>query len=127
MAVPKHLNLVGPTIREMRMKRGWTQEYLAKKVSLLGWKMTRDTVAQLEATQKRIGDCDLLFLAKALDANIIDFFPLNVTAETLKGKIRSWRLIGNKSVDSPPEISTASQNERGGIFRRFAFWNSRRV
>ena len=131
MAVRNKLNLIGPTIRELRMKRGWTQDYLAKKLRALGWKIHGSTLAEMECTELRITDCDLVFLAAALDANFSDFFPADVTVGTLPDKIQSHRLIHNHStVQSPPEAQTVVKNGHSnffGIFRRFAFWNSRHV
>jgi transcriptional regulator with XRE-family HTH domain len=105
MAVTKKLNLIGPTIREMRIKRKWTQKYLAEKVRSLGWNISRTSLAQMEATHKRITDCDLLFLANALEANIADCFPIDATAEMLRDKIRSRRLmLGRVPAGAPGKI-----------------------
>jgi len=102
MAVPKKLNLIGPTIRDMRKKRRWSQEYLAEKLRSLGWNVNRTSLAQMEATHKRITDCDILFLAKALDANLADLFPVYEPPEMLEDKIRSRRLMVNHASNGAP-------------------------
>ena len=58
----------------------------------MGWHITRDILAQMEATAHRITDCDLIFLAKALEVNVIYFFPPAFTPETVRAKIHSRRL-----------------------------------
>lgn len=56
----------------------------------------------MEATHKRIIDCDLLFLAKALDANLADFFPVFEPPHMLKEKLRSRRLMVNHASSGAP-------------------------
>lgn len=58
----------------------------------MGWHITRDILAQMEITAHRITDCDLIFLAKALEVNVIYFFPPALTPETVHAKIHSRRL-----------------------------------
>jgi transcriptional regulator with XRE-family HTH domain len=126
MAVPKKLNLIGPTIRDMRKKRKWSQEYLAKKLRSLGWNFSRTSLAQMEATHKRITDCDLLFLASALEANIADCFPIDATAEMLRDKIRSRRLMLDRvPPGSPGKIHRNGHCPRALVrskLRRFKSW-----
>jgi transcriptional regulator with XRE-family HTH domain len=113
MAAKHKLNLVGPTIRELRIKRGWTQNHLARKLCSLGRKVSRSAVGRMERTEMGISDCDLVFLAEALKTDVPDLFPADATAETIPEKIQSHRLISNSS---KPFSAT---------FRRFRFWNSR--
>lgn len=87
------INLVGPRIRELRMKRYWTQEYLSKRIRSLGWYISRNTLAKMENTTHLITDCDLMFLAKALKIRIKKLFPVDAGIRTLKKKIRFRRSI----------------------------------
>jgi transcriptional regulator with XRE-family HTH domain len=129
MAVTKKLNLIGPTIRDMRMKRKWTQEYLAEKLRSLGWNISRTSLAQMEATHKRITDCDVLFLACALEANMADCFPLDATAEMLRDKIRSRRLMLDRvPVGAPGKIHPNGHIPRALVrpkLGRFKSWKPR--
>jgi transcriptional regulator with XRE-family HTH domain len=66
-------NIVGPTIRRLREKQELTQPMLVAKCNLLGWEISRETLAKVESQIRWVADCELLCLAKAL----------NVTAQTL--------------------------------------------
>jgi len=87
------INLVGPRIRELRMKRHWTQEYLSKRIRSLGWYVQRNTLAKMENTTHLITDSDLPFLAKALKVKIKKLFPADAGMRTLKKKIQFRRSI----------------------------------
>jgi transcriptional regulator with XRE-family HTH domain len=95
MAVPKNLNAVGPQLQLLRKWRRLTQSDLASKLAALGWNVSRTAVAQMEITQKRISDCDLIFLAKALNVTITDFFPASVTPASIRAKINSRRSLAH--------------------------------
>ena len=131
MSLKKKLNLIGSTILDMRKKRSWSQEYLAKKLRSLGWNVSRTTLAQIEAAHKRITDCDLLFLAAALKANLSDCFPADAAPAILPDKIRSKR----------PMVNGAPNGTRGKIprngqippprflsmFQRLNLWKPHRI
>ena len=90
---PKKLNVIGPQLQLLRQWRRMTQSALSTKLCALGWKVSRASVAQMETTQKRITDCDLIFLAKVLNVTISDFFPASFTPQNTRSKIRSRRLM----------------------------------
>jgi transcriptional regulator with XRE-family HTH domain len=69
------LNLIGPQVRKLRMKRGWSQAKLAMKLQLRGWDISRDSVASLELQRRRVPDCELLFLGKVLGVSTDSLFP----------------------------------------------------
>jgi transcriptional regulator with XRE-family HTH domain len=73
------LNLVGPQVRKWRAKKGWTQEKLAQKLQLLGWSISRHSVAKLELGLRRVPDCEVVFLAKVLGTGTNDLFPKHMT------------------------------------------------
>ena len=70
-----------------------TQSDLSTKLVSLGWKVSRNGLAQMEITRKRITDCDLIFFAKALNVNVTDFFPTLFLPQDLRSKIKSKRMI----------------------------------
>jgi transcriptional regulator with XRE-family HTH domain len=69
------LNLVGPQVKKWRIKRGWSQEELAAKLQLRGWSISRDSLANLELQRRRVPDCEMLFLSRALGIKLEDLFP----------------------------------------------------
>ena len=92
MTSPKNLNLIGPQLRKLRYARQWSQAQLSMKLRSMGWHITRDILAKMEITAHQITDCDLIFLAKALEVNVIYFFSPALTPETARSKIHSRRL-----------------------------------
>jgi transcriptional regulator with XRE-family HTH domain len=100
MTNPKKLNVVGPQVRMLRKWRRWTQSDLSTKLCSLGWKVSRGSVAQIEITQKRITDCDLIYLAKALNVTIADFFPSSFSPQNVRSKIKSRRLMRRQITSS---------------------------
>ena len=90
---PKKLNVIGPQLQQLRKWRRMTQSDLSTKLVSLGWKISRNGLAQMEITRKRITDCDLIFLAKALNVSITDFFPTLFLPQDLRSKIKSQRMI----------------------------------
>jgi transcriptional regulator with XRE-family HTH domain len=93
MTNPKKLNIVGPRLQLLRKWRRMTQSDLSAKLCLLGWRVSRDGLAQMEITTKRITDFDLIFLAKALGVKVTDFFPATFSQQNLRPKIKSRRLM----------------------------------
>ena len=59
----------------LRNQKGWTQEILAEKLQLEAWDISRSSLGKLEAQLRWVSDCELLFLAKALDVAVNDLFP----------------------------------------------------
>jgi len=125
MSVPTKLNLIGPRVRQLRMDRDWTQRELSMKLRSLGWHITRDILAQMEATEHRITDCDLVFLAKALDTDVADFFPDGLTSK-VRSKIHSYRLRTNGFAPKRLKLRTCSKF-RETRSRRVTHWKNRHV
>lgn len=63
-------NLIGPQIRELREKAKLTQPMLAAKCNLLGWNLSRETLAKIETQIRWVSDCELLCLARALGIKV---------------------------------------------------------
>jgi len=70
----KKQNIVGPKIRKLRNQREMLQDALAAKCGLLGWDLSRSTLAKIEAQVRCVTDRELLILAKALKVTIGDLF-----------------------------------------------------
>ena len=86
-------NVVGPQVRKFRANKGWSQGRLAQKLQLLGWNVSRHSVAKLELQLRRVPDCELIFLAKALGININEFFPKNVTLRKIGPAFQSGKRL----------------------------------
>jgi transcriptional regulator with XRE-family HTH domain len=68
-------NLVGPQIRQLRSRKGLTQPMLVARCQLLGWDMSRETIAKVESQIRWVSDFELLGFAEALDVPIVDLWP----------------------------------------------------
>ena len=75
MEQAKALNILGPKIREVREQRGLTQDQIAAKCQVLGFDLTRGTLAKIESRVRAISDHEIPFLAKALNCPIEFLFP----------------------------------------------------
>ncbi len=68
-------NIVGPKVRRLRNARGWSQPELAARCQRMGWDTSRDIIARIESQIRLVTDSEILFLAKALGASVIELFP----------------------------------------------------
>ena len=59
----EHQNIVGPVIRELRDKRELTQAQLVAKLNIIGWDLSRGTLAKIEAQIRCVADYELPILA----------------------------------------------------------------
>ena len=75
MEQPKSLNIIGPKIREARERQGFTQDQVAAKCQILGFDVTRGTLAKIESRVRAVSDHEIPYLAKALDCSISSLFP----------------------------------------------------
>jgi len=71
----KHRNTCGPNVRRFRLARKLSQEKLAAKCQLLGWDVSRVTIATLEGQNRIVADFELKFLSVALRAKLDDLLP----------------------------------------------------
>jgi transcriptional regulator with XRE-family HTH domain len=69
------LNVVGPQVRKLRVRKGWTQDRLALKLQLIGWDLSRNAVTTLENQKRRVLDLELFAIAKALGVKADDLLP----------------------------------------------------
>jgi transcriptional regulator with XRE-family HTH domain len=60
------INVVGPQIRRFRLEDGLAQEELSARCGVLGWHVTRGTLAKIESQVRRVTDGELFILAAAL-------------------------------------------------------------
>ncbi len=71
----RYLNLIGPQVRKLRAERGWTQKVLAARLQVVGWDVSRESVAKIEARMIWVKDHRLYFLAKVFKVSILELLP----------------------------------------------------
>lgn len=83
----KPRNIVGPVVRQCREKAALTQPMLVAKLNLLGWDISRETLAKIESQFRWVADFELLQLADALGADVGEILEI-AKREMRKGKLR---------------------------------------
>ena len=99
---PSTLNVIGPQVRKLRMEKGWSQEYLAVKLQLAGWDMSRNAVTTLENQQRRAPDLELLVIAKVLGVKTDDLFPRDLRGKRLRELWPHYRAKLSRGQVPPP-------------------------
>ena len=67
---------IGVNIKNLREKAGYTQEYVATKLQLMGCDITRSAVAKIEVGQRHIYPDEILLLKEILNASYEEIFEL---------------------------------------------------
>ena len=81
-------NIIGPQIRLLRYERELSQPALAAKCQLLGWDISRDTIAKIEGQNRWVGDSEFVFLAIALNVPLHRLLPTKVRKQLPACEIR---------------------------------------
>ena len=68
-------NIVGPQIRQLRVRAGLTQDALAAKCGVAGWDVSRGTLAKIEARVRCVTDAELFVLARVMKTDMGALFP----------------------------------------------------
>ena len=68
-------NLIGPTVRKLRMAAKLSQEALAARLQVAGWDITRGGLSKIEARIRRVNDAEVLVLATVLKCGLADLYP----------------------------------------------------
>lgn len=71
----RHRNLIGPQIRKLRVERGWTQDYLAIKLQLSEFDVSRSGLAKIEARLVWVGDHELLYFTHVFKVSLPALYP----------------------------------------------------
>ena len=69
------LNDVGPSVARLRYQLGLTQDQVAARAQCAGFKLTRQTLANIESRRCRVTDRQIMILARILGCQFIDLFP----------------------------------------------------
>lgn len=59
-----HQNVVSTACRRLRTQNGWTQNELVTKCQLMGWMLSRATLAKIEAGFRHANDAEVALLAR---------------------------------------------------------------
>jgi transcriptional regulator with XRE-family HTH domain len=70
----KPMNLIGPKVRKIRESQGITQEDLTARCNVLGWDISRGTLAKIESQVRRVTDEEAALLARVLRVEIQDLY-----------------------------------------------------
>ena len=70
MARKRVLNIIGGNLRRVRKQRGLTQADLVARCQLIGWQLSRETLAKIEAELRRVNDAEVAMLARALGEEV---------------------------------------------------------
>lgn len=68
-------NLVGSQIRQLREKRGWTQQRLNESFKKAGIPISRDMIASIETQRCAVTDYQIDFFARILGTSWKSLFP----------------------------------------------------
>lgn len=71
------MNVIGPIIRQIRESQNLTQEELTARINLLGWDISRATLAKIESQCRRVTDKEALILSQALKVDVSALYNLN--------------------------------------------------
>ena len=70
-------NIVGPQIRRFRSEQDLTQEDFTARCGVIGWRLSRGTLAKIEAQVRCVSDAEVIMLARALKKPIEHLYPSN--------------------------------------------------
>ena len=68
------MNMIGGKVRELRIKKGLSQQALSNKLETLAIYICRGSVSRIEDKQRTVTDIELYGLSKILDVSIADLF-----------------------------------------------------
>lgn len=68
---------IGENIRNLRERKGLTQDEVAAKLQLLGCDITRSAVAKIEVGQRHLYPDEIVLLKQILDVDYDEIFKLD--------------------------------------------------
>lgn len=75
MSDPPLRNAIGTQVRKLRARQNLTQQDLAARCNLVGFDIGRETVSQIERGVRGVSDLEMILLASALKAKLLDLVP----------------------------------------------------
>ena len=68
------MNMIGSRLKELRIKRGLSQQALSNKLEMLAIYICRGSISRIEDKQRTVTDIELYGLSQVLATPIEDFF-----------------------------------------------------
>ena len=68
------MNVIGPQVKRLREQNNMTQEELTAQCNLLGWNISRGTLAKIESQVRRVTDSEVALMAEALKVEISELY-----------------------------------------------------
>ena len=69
------VNIVGPRVKQIRQSQDLKQAELVARCNLIGWDITRSTLAKIECRVRRVTDEEAALLARALKVGVEELYP----------------------------------------------------
>ena len=70
----KQKNIIGSKLKELRIKKGLTQQQLSNKLETMAIYICRSSISRIEEKQRTVTDIELYGLSKILDVSIESLF-----------------------------------------------------
>ncbi len=83
-------NIAGAEIRRLRDAKGISQQALASRVALMGYNLTRGTLAKIEAGIRSISDIELFLISHALNMETDRLRPKDFFQKIKKGEFQPF-------------------------------------
>jgi len=69
------MNMVGDRVRQLRIKKGWSQKTLSVKLETQAVYICRGSISRIEDKQRTVTDIELFGLAEVLGVPVASLFP----------------------------------------------------
>lgn len=70
----KEMNMIGNKLKELRKKKGLSQQALSDKLEMMAIYICRGSISRIEDKQRTVTDIELYGLSKILDVSIESLF-----------------------------------------------------
>lgn len=60
-------NVIAAACRKLRLRNGWTQNQVAARCQLMGWILSRATLAKIESGFRHVNDAEVALLARVFN------------------------------------------------------------
>ena len=71
------MNVIGPQIKHLRELNDMTQVDLTVRCNIVGWSISRSTLAKIESQVRRVTDSEVELMAKALKVDISKLYAIH--------------------------------------------------
>lgn len=71
------MNLVGGKVRQLRLERGWSQQYISDKLELMAIYVCRAAISRIEERTRTVTDLELYGLAQVFGVSMEDLIEIS--------------------------------------------------